>query len=106
MIGPKTVLTLKRYTETLSGTGATIKTWSVVKNVTGALVTLSGNERFMALKKAVINTHKFYMNYRSDLSITEKDIFILGARTFEITDTETDPLGQNRMITCDLWEVK
>lgn len=105
MIGPKNTLTLKRYTETLSGTGASVRTWSTIKTMRGVLVTLSGNERFMASRKAVINTHKFYADFRQDVIITEKDIFTLGSKTFEITNTSPDPLNQTRMLCFDLWEI-
>ncbi len=103
--GPKTKLTLKRYTSTADGKGGYTKTWAVVGNLTGVLHELSGGERFQALRKAVINTHKFYTDYRSDLAITEKDIFVLGTTTYEITGAGNDPMGQTRFSVYDLWEV-
>jgi len=105
MRGPKTTLILKRYVDVEDGKGGFTRTWETIANVTGVLHTLSGNERFMALRKAVINTHRFFTDYRSDLEITEKDIFMLGTtRTFEITGAGTDPMNQNRFSTYDLWE--
>jgi hypothetical protein len=59
----------------------------------------------MALRKAVVNTHKFFMDYRRDITITEKDILVLGTRTFEVTGAGPDPLNQNRFTVLDLWEV-
>ena len=106
MIGPKTTLTLKRYSESLGPTGATVKVWSDIALVTGTLQTLSGNERFMALKKAVVNTHKFFMDFRRDITITEKDILVFGARTFEVTGASSDNMNQQRFSVYDLWEMQ
>ena len=106
MIGPKTTVTLRRYSESLSGTGASVRVWSDIATLKGTLQTLSGSERFMALKKAVVNTHKFFMDFRKDIVITEKDVLILGSQTFEITSVDTDPVNQNRFTCLDLWEVK
>ena len=106
MLGPKVILTLRRYSESLGPTGSTIKVWSDIAFVTGTLQTLSGNERFMALKKAVINTHKFFMDYRRDITITEKDILVFGARTFEVTGASSDPFNCNRFSVYDLWEIQ
>ncbi len=105
-IGPKTQLTLRRYSESLGPTGATVKVWSNIAYVEGVLHTLSGSERFQALRKAVVNTHIFYVNYRRDITITEKDIFVLGTRTFEITGAGADPMNQSRYLVYDLWEVQ
>ncbi len=106
MRGPKTTLTLKRYAESLGPTGASVRTWSNVALVTGVLKSLSANERFQAMKKSVINTHAFYTDFRRDITITEKDIFVLGTRTFEITAAGPDSSNQERWQTYDLWEVQ
>jgi len=105
MRGPKTKLVLKRYTDVADGKGGYTRTWAEVGNLTGVLYTLSGNERFQALRKAVINTHRFYTDYRPDLAATEKDIFVLGTTTYEVTGAGNDPMNQQRFSVYDLWEV-
>lgn len=60
----------------------------------------------MALRKSVVNTHKFYMDFRRDVTITEKDILTLGTKTYEITGAGVDPTNQNRFTVLDLWEIQ
>lgn len=83
MRGPKTKLTLQRYSEASNGMGGFTHTWSDVKTIKGVLIAISGNERFSTSKETVYISHCFYCDY-FDTAITERDRFLKGNRKFDI----------------------
>lgn len=84
MIGPKVRLMLQRSTETRDGYGGVSETWSNVRAVEGNLITTKGDESLMADRIAVAVTHHFFCDYSQSFTVTEKDRFVLGTRTFDI----------------------
>lgn len=104
-VGPKTTLTLERYTETFTGTGASSFTWRTLYKLTGVLNALSGSENIVYNKETVEVTHKFKINYPQSLTITEKDRFKTGSRYFDIHHV-LDPFEQHRFLIIYLLERK
>ena len=102
--GPKTELILERVTLVDDGQGGTTKVWTALRKIKGVLVPLKGNERFITGKTELFASHKFFCNYPKDLTITEKDRFILGTREFEIKYIG-DPAEQHRHLEIELLEV-
>lgn len=104
VMGPKSTLTLQKYTEVPDGMGGTVWVHQSVRKMKGVLLPLSGRERFVTGKTEVFRTHKFMVDYPIGLTITEKDKFTLGARKFDIQSV-TDPAEQHRHLEIDLLEV-
>ena len=104
VMGPKTELVLERKTQTADGQGGYIESWQDLRKIRGILVPLKGLERMITGKTEVFATHKFFMDYPKDLTITEKDRFILGTREFEIKFI-ADPAEQHIHLEIELWEV-
>jgi len=102
VMGPKTELILER--KTIADDQWHTETWRQVRKMKGVLISLQGNERFITGKTEVFRTHKFLVDYPKDLTITEKDRYTLGARTFDI-QVVVDPLEQHRQLEIELKEV-
>jgi len=102
--GPKTELVLERKTQTADGQGGYTESWQSKRKMKGVLISLQGNERFITGKTEVFRTHKFLVNYPKDLTITEKDKFALGTRTFDI-QVVSDILEQHRQLEIELKEI-
>jgi len=84
MIGPKVTMELRRKTETDDGMGGKTITWAGLRNITGVLSTIRGNERLSADKLTVIADYYWYIDYPIGETITEEDIFQYGIRKFKI----------------------
>ena len=84
MIGKKTTMELRRETETSDGKGGYTLGWSGLRNITGVLSTIRGDERLSADKLTVIADYYFYIDYPIGETITEEDIFQYGLRKFKI----------------------
>lgn len=104
VFGPKTELTLQKYTEVSNGMGGHTKTWQARRKMKGVLISLRGNERFITGKTEVFRTHKFVMDDPIGITITEIDKFTLGARKFDI-QVVVDAAEQHRHLEIDLLEV-
>jgi len=102
--GPKTELTLQKYTLVSDNMGGFLETWQSKRKMKGVLLSLSGRERFVTGKTEVFRTHKFVVKYPIGISIEEKDKFVLGARTFDI-QAVADPAEQHRTLEIELLEV-
>ena len=85
MIGPKTTLTLERYSTPVSDSqgGATVS-WYSVRAITGTLVTVDEREREFAGRIAADATHVFYIDYPIGITIQDKDRFRRLTRVFGI----------------------
>lgn len=104
MLGPKTNLVLQHYTKVPDGMGGFELVYQCDRKIRGVLISLSGNERFVAGKTEVYRTHKFMMDYPKGLTITEIDKFTLGARKFNIRSVK-DPAEQHRHLEIELLEI-
>jgi len=104
MLGPKTELVLQKHTLVSDGMGGYTDTWQAKRKMKGVLLSLSGRERFVTGKTEVFRTHKFVVDFPIGISVTEKDKFVLGARTFDI-QVVADPAETHRHLEMDLKEV-
>ena len=84
MIGKKITMELRREKETSDGKGGYTLDWAGLRNITGVLSTIRGDERLSADKLTVISSHYFYIDYPIGETITEEDIFQYGTRKFKI----------------------
>lgn len=104
-VGRKVDLTLLQFTDTLTATGTSTRVWSEVRPVRGVFATLNSSERvFLNDKRTVFANYKFYTAYQVGVTITEKDRFKKGSRTFEIIGID-NPGEQNIMLAFNLLEV-
>lgn len=106
MIGKKTTMELRRKTKTDDGMGGKILTWAGLRNVTGTLSTIRGNERLSADKLTVIADYYFYIDYPIGETITEEDIFQYSTSKFKITYIYNIGSNQNRALKIVLKEEK
>jgi SPP1 family predicted phage head-tail adaptor len=94
MIGHKVELELRRGNTVDDRAGSKTTTWEGKRRLSGVLVTLTGDEMLDADKLAVIQTHKFYIDFPVGETITAKDRLYYGARVFEIKHAHN--IGANR----------
>lgn len=85
MTGPRITLLLDQYTEGVDEMGGITQTWAYTKTIKGVFTSSSGRETFSNNKKIVDSSHLFFCDYFSDVTLTEKNRFRYGARTFDIT---------------------
>jgi len=104
VMGPKVTLTLKQYTEVSDGMGGVTKTWVNKRKISGVLIGLSGDERHITGKTEVYASHRFVIDYPKNLTITEKDRFVLKAREFGIS-LVSNPAEQNIHLEIMLEEI-
>ena len=104
MIGPKTTLTLQQWTQIPDGMGGFTHIHVNKRKMKGVLVSLTGNERYVTGKEEVFRTHRFMVDFPKGLTITEKDRFTLGIRTFDI-QVVANTLEQNIQLQLDLLEI-
>jgi len=105
MLGPKTELVLQKYTEVSDLMGGYTVVYQSIRKVKGVLIALRGSERFVTGKTEVFRTHKFVVDFPIGISITPKDKFVLGIRTFDI-QVVADPAEVHRFLEIDLLEVE
>jgi len=84
MIGKKVTMELRRWTGTPDGMGGEIFAWAGLRNITGVLSTIRGDERLSADKKTVIADFYFYIDFPIGETITEADIFVKDTTTYKI----------------------
>ena len=104
MIGKKVTLELRRKTEADDGMGGKILTWANLRNITGVLSNIKGNERLSADKLTVIQSHYFYIDFPIGETITEEDIFQYGTRVFKIIYISNLGANQNNRLRITLKE--
>ena len=104
MIGPKCILVLQKYTKVSDGMGGHTWVYQSVRKMKGVLTSLSGNERYVTGKIEVFRTHRFMVDFPRGVTITEKDRFTLGIRTFDI-QVVANTLEQNIQLQIDLLEI-
>jgi len=104
MIGPKVTLTLKQFSEVSDGMGGVTNLWVNKRKISGVLIGLSGDERHITGKTEVFASHKFIIDYPKNLTITEKDKFVLKTRKFDIS-LVSNPAEQNRHLEIMLEEI-
>lgn len=104
MIGPKVTLELKRWTLTSDGMGGYTSGWAGLRNITGVLSTIRGDERLSADKLTVIQDHNFYIDYPIGITLTEKDEFYYGTRQFKIIYISNVGSNQNLRLRITLKE--
>ncbi|NVM21306.1 MAG: phage head closure protein [Desulfobacterales bacterium] len=105
MLGPKTELVLQKYTKVPDGMGGFKYVHQSKRKIKGVLIPLPGNERFVTGKIEVYKTHKFFMDYPKGLTVTEKDRFVLGDRTFDIKFVG-NPAERNIHLEIELLEIQ
>jgi len=84
MFGKKKELTLQRLTATTNPIGGQTFSWQSIRRIKGALIPLPAREQMMTGKEDVVADYKFCIDYPIGITITEKDRFVLGTRTFEV----------------------
>ena len=104
MIGPKCILVLQKYTKVSDGMGGYTWVYQSVRKMKGVLTSLTGNERYVTGKIEVFRTHRFMVDFPKGVTITEKDRFTLGIRTFDI-QVVANTLEQNIQLQIDLLEI-
>lgn len=104
MIGKKTTMELRRKTETDDGMGGKRLTWTGLRNITGVLSTIRGNERLSADKLTVIADYYWYIDFPIGETITEEDIFQYGTREFKIIYINDIGANQNKRLKITLKE--
>ncbi len=104
MIGKKTTMELRRKTETDDGMGGKTLTWAGLRNITGVLSTIRGNERLSADKLIVIADYYFYIDFLIGETITEEDEFYYGTRKFKIIHIANIGANQNQRYKITLKE--
>lgn len=104
VLGPKTEMMLQKHTLAPDGQGGFLETWQAKRKMKGVLISLRGNERFITGKTEVYRTHKFVVDFPVGITITEKDRYALGARTFDI-QVVSDPAETHRFLEVELLEV-
>lgn len=102
--GPKTQLTLQKYTKVSDGMGGYTFVHQAKRKMKGVLLSLSGRERFVIGKTEVFRTHKFVVHFPIGITVTEKDRFALGTRKFDI-QVVSDPAEVHHHLEIDLLEV-
>jgi len=104
MIGKKVTLELRRWTGTPDGMGGETFSWAGLRNITGVLSTIRGDERLSADKLTVIADHYFYIDYPIGIKITEADIFVKSTTTYKIIYINNMGHTQNRRLRITLKE--
>jgi len=104
LIGPKCILVLQKYTKVSDGMGGYTWVYQSVRKMKGVLTSLTGNERYVTGKIEVFRTHRFMVDFPKGVTITEKDRFTLGIRTFDI-QVVANTLEQNIQLQIDLLEI-
>ena len=105
MIGRKTEMALQRKTKTPDGMGGNTLTWAILKNIRGVITPLSSlKEREFKVneKLTVTATHYFFIDYPYSIVITEKDIFVLENKTYEILYVEDISLMRKKKLKITL----
>lgn len=102
--GPKSTLTLQKYTEVSDNMGGYVVVYRSVRKIKGVLLPLTGREQFVTGRTEVFRTHKLVMDFPIGITITEIDKFTLGARKFDI-QVVVDPAETHRSLEIDLLEV-
>ena len=105
MIGPKTQMGLRRYTETPDGLGGFSQNWQGLRKLKGVLSSISGDEKLSQNRESIIQTHNFYIDYPVGATITERDRFVLGTRKFDIIWVENMGANQNKALKVTLKEI-
>ena len=91
MRGPKTDLTLVSITQTSDGMGsAGSASESTVATVTGVLRVLTGRERLASDMETVVRTHRFYVDYTSDLDDQRGKHFKSGTQYYDIESVDNE----------------
>ena len=104
VMGPKSTLTLQKFTEVSDGMGGFVFVHQAVRRIKGVLTPLLGDERMITGKVEVFADYMFAIDFPRGLTITEKDRFILGIRKFDIL-LITDPMEQHRHLEIMLEEI-
>jgi len=104
LIGKKVKMELRRNTETSDGMGGVTTAWAGLRNITGVLSTIQGNERLSADKLQVIADFHFYIDFPIGLTITEEDIFRYSTRKFKIIYISNLGGNQDRTLQITLLE--
>jgi len=106
MRGPKVNLTLVSITQTSDGMGsAGSASESTVATVTGVLRTLTGRERLASDMETVVRTHRFYIDYTSDLNDQRNKAFKSGTQYYDIESINNE-FQKNIYMQVDLKERK
>jgi len=103
-IGKKTEMELRRKIEVQDGVGGFTISYAGLRNITGVLSTIRGDERLSADKLTVIADHYFYIDQPIGIKITEADIFVKGTTTYKIIYINNMGHSQNRRLRITLKE--
>ena len=104
MIGKKTTLELKRYSSVSDGMGGFVEGWAGLRNITGVLSTIRGDERLSADKLTIIADFHFYIDFPIGITINEADIFVRGTTTYKIIYINNMGSNMNRRLKITLKE--
>lgn len=104
MIGKKVTMELRKKTTVSDGMGGFVETQESLRNITGVLSTIKGDERLSADKLTVISSHYFYVDFPIGLTITAEHIFQYGTRKFKIIYIANLGVNQNKRLRITLKE--
>ena len=104
MIGKKIILELKQYTSVSDGMGGYVNGYAGVRNITGVLSTIRGDERLSADKLTIIADFHFYIDFPIGITINEADIFQRGTTTYKIVYINNIGANQNNKLKITLKE--
>lgn len=95
-LGPQTSLIFQTYIETDDDQGSTEKEWMDIATISGSLVSIKGDERFLTDRATLIKTHYFIINSQANFEISSEDRFVNtdDTKTYEIIDIMD--LGNNK----------
>ena len=104
MLGKKTVMELRRYTEVSDGMGGFIIAYAGLRKITGVLSTITGTEMLSENKLTRIADFYWYIDYPVGIVITEKDIFVKDTTTYKIIYIQNIGHVQNKKLRITLKE--
>ena len=95
---------LRRNIEVSDGMGGYTTTMAGLRNITGVLSTIRGDERLSMDKLTVIADYNFYIDFPVGILITEKDIFVKGTTEYKIIYINNMGHVQDRQLKITLKE--
>ena len=75
--GAKSILELRRATETIDSVGSPTTVWTALRSCKGVLMAAyQGSENILRDKQTVQSTHRFYLDYPLGITVSAKDLFV------------------------------
>ena len=104
MLGKKTEMELRRYTEVSDGMGGFVIAYAGLRKIKGVLSTITGTEMLSEDKLTIIADFYWYIDYPVGIEIQEKDIFVKDTTTYKIIYIQNIGHNQNNKLRIVLKE--